>query len=217
MGTPPVSASRREKVPVIVHAADPISYRGTTSQLRDHPGVYLVEEASTPPGTVAILLAEPLDDATLARLRKLSRTGGRRVVLVTSGLREPELPQVLASGVKAIVWRQHATAHRLSRAVLAVARGDGDMPSDLQGRLVQQMAALQSGLADGVAVRPSGLTAREVDILRLMAGGMDTREVAAALSFSERTVKKTVHDLTSRLHLRNRTHAVAYALREGYI
>ncbi|MGW2043477.1 hypothetical protein ACWCO4_36290, partial [Streptomyces virginiae] len=42
-------------------------------------------------------------------------------------------------------------------------------------------------------------------------------DLAAKLAYSERTVKNVMHGLTTRLHLRNRAHAVAYALREGYI
>jgi DNA-binding NarL/FixJ family response regulator len=54
-------------------------------------------------------------------------------------------------------------------------------------------------------------------VLRLLADGHDTAEVGRQLYYSERTVKNIVHDVTSRLDLRNRTHAVAYALRQGLI
>jgi DNA-binding NarL/FixJ family response regulator len=56
-----------------------------------------------------------------------------------------------------------------------------------------------------------------VTVLKLLADGHSTSEVARALAYSERTVKTAVQQLTGRLHLRNRTHAVAYALREGLI
>ena len=52
---------------------------------------------------------------------------------------------------------------------------------------------------------------------RLLAEGFDTAEVGERLFYSERTVKNIIHDVTSRLELRNRTHAVAYAIREGLI
>ena len=63
----------------------------------------------------------------------------------------------------------------------------------------------------------AGLTEREVGVLRLLAEGLDTAEVGRRLFFSERTVKNVIHDITSRLDLRNRTHAVAYAIRQGLI
>src|SRR5829696_6509434 len=54
---------------------------------------------------------------------------------------------------------------------------------------------------------------REVEVLRLVADGLDTAEIAAKLAYSQRTVKNVLHDVTNRLQLRNRSHAVAYALR----
>jgi len=63
----------------------------------------------------------------------------------------------------------------------------------------------------------SGLTPRETEVLRLVADGHDTSEIAAKLSYSERTVKNVLHDLNTRLQLKNRSHAVAYAVREGLI
>ncbi|MPZ74787.1 MAG: DNA-binding response regulator, partial [Nitriliruptorales bacterium] len=63
----------------------------------------------------------------------------------------------------------------------------------------------------------TALTKREIDVLRLVADGKDTTEIAHELAFSERTIKNVIHDVTMRLNLRNRTHAVAYALRQGLI
>jgi DNA-binding NarL/FixJ family response regulator len=61
------------------------------------------------------------------------------------------------------------------------------------------------------------LTDREIEVLRLLSDGLDTNEVSQRLYYSERTVKNIIHDVTSRLDLRNRTHAVAYAIRQGLI
>jgi DNA-binding NarL/FixJ family response regulator len=58
---------------------------------------------------------------------------------------------------------------------------------------------------------------REVDVLRLLAEGMDTMEIAGRLSYSERTVRNIIHGVLTRLKLRNRVHAVAYAFRSGVI
>jgi DNA-binding NarL/FixJ family response regulator len=54
-------------------------------------------------------------------------------------------------------------------------------------------------------------------VLKLLADGLDTAEVARRLSYSERTVKNVLQDVTRRHNLRNRTHAVAFALRQGFI
>jgi DNA-binding NarL/FixJ family response regulator len=63
----------------------------------------------------------------------------------------------------------------------------------------------------------TGLVDREIEVLRLVAEGLETAEIATKLSYSQRTVKNVVHDITSRLHLHNRAHAVAYALRQGLL
>ncbi|WP_369805808.1 response regulator transcription factor [Amycolatopsis sp. M39] len=61
------------------------------------------------------------------------------------------------------------------------------------------------------------MTQREIDVLRLLAEGLDTAETAEKTTFSGRAVKNVIHDLSQRLELRNRTHAVACALRNGAI
>jgi DNA-binding NarL/FixJ family response regulator len=61
------------------------------------------------------------------------------------------------------------------------------------------------------------LTDREGKVLKLLADGFDTAEVGRRLFYSERTVKSIVHHVTSRLKVRNRTQAVAYALKHGLI
>jgi DNA-binding CsgD family transcriptional regulator len=61
------------------------------------------------------------------------------------------------------------------------------------------------------------MTAREIDMVRLTADGMNTLEIARKLRFSERTVKNVIAGMTARLNLRNRPHAVAYAMRAGVI
>ena len=64
---------------------------------------------------------------------------------------------------------------------------------------------------------PAALTNREVVVLRLLAEGLDTEEVGHRIFLSERSVKNIIHGLTSRFSLRNRTQAVAFALRHGLI
>ena len=72
-----------------------------------------------------------------------------------------------------------------------------------------------AGDADGTTV--PGWSPREIEVLRLLAEGLSTREVARRLAYSERTIKNVVYDLTTRYGLRNRTHAVAVAVRAGVV
>lgn len=180
-----------KRIPVVVHAPDPISREGTISQLRQHPIVDLVDEAEALDGGVAVLLAESPDPTALAWLRRLVRKDGLQAVLVVNLIREAELLDVFECGVGAIVWRNEATRQRLLRAVLAAYRGEGDLPSDLLGRLISQVGTLRTTAVGTSGVQPSGLTPRETDVLRLVADGLDTGEVAEKLSYSERTVKNS--------------------------
>lgn len=61
------------------------------------------------------------------------------------------------------------------------------------------------------------LSDREIKVLKLLAEGCDTADVGRQCFCSERTVKNIIYGVTSRLNLRNRTQAVAYALRQGFI
>ncbi|MFJ4692178.1 response regulator transcription factor [Streptomyces sp. NPDC088766] len=205
------------RIGVVVHARDPISKVGVVSQLRQHPVIDLRDEARPGAGTVAVLVEETPDETTFARLRRLVRGEGAHTVLVVSALRESELLTVIDCGVGAVVWRHEATASRLSQAVIAASRGDGDLPADLLGRLMSQVGTLRRGAAEDTGAPVTRLTAREADVLRLVAEGLDNPQIAAKLAYSERTVKNVLYGLTTRFHLRNRAHAVAYAVREGLI
>ncbi|NJQ07040.1 helix-turn-helix transcriptional regulator [Streptomyces lonarensis] len=205
------------RTPVVVVAPDPITREGTLVQLRRNPDIEIRGEAEARPGTVTVVVPEGLDEEVLGRLRRVVRAEGGRAVLVVGALREAELLDVIECGVGAVVWRNEATEHRLAQAVFAAARGEGDLPADLLGRLIDQVGVLHRVSTGRSGAPAGGLSGREVDVLRLIADGRDTVEIAAKLAYSERTVKNVVHGLTTRLHLRNRAHAVAYAMREGYI
>lgn len=104
--------------------------------------------------------------------------------------------------------------------VRSVARGAGHLPPDLISRPLTQVGRLRRSAVTSasVAVAPTtGRAPREVDVPRLIAEGLDTRQISEKLACSERAVKNVLHALMTRLHLRSRAHPVAYALREGYI
>ncbi|MFF8787723.1 response regulator transcription factor [Streptomyces sp. NPDC015125] len=229
------------RVTVTVHAADPLGRAGVVSHLQHQPSVEIVQDqggaaarerveraergrekegGGEAVGTVAVTLIDRFDELAAAELRRLARGGEQRVVLIARDLREPELMTVVEYGVRAILWRHQATPQRLLRAVQSAARGEGDLPPDLISRLLTQVGRLRrSAVASpSVALAPTvGMAPREVDVLRLVAEGLDTRQISEKLAYSERTVKNVLHALMTRLQLHNRAHAVAYALREGYI
>ncbi|MFD8812088.1 response regulator transcription factor [Streptomyces sp. NPDC059627] len=207
-----------ERVAVLVHAEDPISLSGVVGQLRMCPELRVLDTDQESQAAVHLVVAESMDPDTVTGLRALRRRRpSAGVVLVVSRMADSGLAAAVECGVVGLVRRGEATATRLTQAIIAATRGEGTLPPDLLGRLLNQTSRLQRQLADTRGAPFSALDAREIEILRLVAEGRATHEIAAQLSYSERTVKNVLYNITSRLQLRNRSHAVAYALREGLL
>jgi len=207
----------KARIPVIVSAADPLSRAGIISQLRRAQGFSIAVEGDIPDDAVALVVADDLDAEVLARMRGLRGRGVRRIVLLISRVDDRALLAAAEAGVTGVVRRNDATPGNLSAAIRSAAAGEGTLPPDLLGRLLRQVGQLQRQVLSPRGLTFSGLTEREAAVLRLLADGYDTAEVGRRLFYSERTVKNIIHDVTSRLELRNRSHAVAYAIREGLI
>jgi DNA-binding NarL/FixJ family response regulator len=206
----------KSRIPVHVCAADPLSRVGITSQLRRAQGFGIVD-GELPDDVVALVVAEELDNPTLGVMRSLHGRGVRRILLLVSRVDDRGLLAAAEAGVTGVLRRSEATAGNLSAAIRSAAAGEGTLPPDLLGRLLRQVGQLQRQVLSPRGLTFSGLTEREAAVVRLLADGYDTSEIAGRLFYSERTVKNIIHDITSRLELRNRTHAVAYAIREGLI
>jgi DNA-binding NarL/FixJ family response regulator len=204
-------------VSVLLCAADPISQAGLTAALRCRPELTLLPERSTETANVAIVAVDVLDQAALAILRGLRGQGCDRIVLVINELSDQDLLDVVESGVCAIVWRWEATASWLAHTVVKAANGEAALPAAVLSRLLKQISRLQHHVLSPRGLSFSGLSTREVDVLKLAADGFDTDDIATKLAYSKRTVSNILHAVTSRYQLRNRTHAVAYVIREGLI
>ena len=200
-----------------VHGSDPISRAGVISQLRARPEIRLVNEMEVDEAAVAVVVTDVLDDDTARTMRALRRGDMPRLLLVATVLDEAALVVAAEIGVGGLLRRIDATPDALVRTISRVATGAGEIPSDLLGRLMEQLGRLQRQVLAPRGLTFTGLSPREVDVLRLVADGLDTGEIAEELNYSERTVKNVLHELTTRLQLRNRSHAVAYAVREGLI
>jgi DNA-binding NarL/FixJ family response regulator len=158
-----------------------------------------------------------MDAATAQIIRSIGRDGCRRVVMVVTKLDDAGLLAAVEAGACGILRRSEASSDRIGETVLRAANGDGSMPPDLLGRLLGQVSNLHRQVLGPRGLSLNGFTEREVDVLRLLSEGCDTGEIAGRLAYSERTVKNVIHDITARLQLRNRSHAVAYAVRAGVI
>jgi DNA-binding NarL/FixJ family response regulator len=206
-----------ERIPVYVYAHDPISQAGLASQLRARPEVQVLDD-DVDSASVAIVVVDEVDDETTRVVRAIQRNDGiPRVVLVVTRLDDGGMMAGVEAGACALLRRSEANPERLVAAIQAAATGDGSVPADLLGRLLEHVGRLQRQVLSPRGLTLSGLTEREIEVLRLVADGLDTAEIADSLSYSERTIKNIIHDVTARLNLKNRSHAVAYAVRQGLI
>lgn len=200
---------------VRVHASDRLSEAGVTAELGQWPEVRVV--AAEEEADVAVVVADDVNDGALRMLRAAQRGNGDRAVLVATRIDDRGLLDAVEAGACGVVRRSEANGRAIAGAVRVAARGDGTLPSDLLGRLLTQVGKLQRQVLTPNGLSFNGLSEREIAVLRLVAEGLDTGEIAQQLAYSERTIKNVIHDVTSRLNLRNRSQAVAYALREGLI
>lgn len=206
-----------ERVAVVVYARDPISQAGVTAELRGRSELEVLSETEMDQADVAVVAASEVDDDTLRVIKAIQRSGNSRVVLVVA---RPEEGGAIPADQTAGYGRldhSEATPEILPGAVVDVAQGDSTVPPVLLGRRLSREARLQRYVLTSRGFTFSGLTERELEVLKLVAEGMDTAEIAQELAYSERTIKNIIHDITSRFHLRNRSHAVAFALRQGLI
>jgi DNA-binding NarL/FixJ family response regulator len=203
--------------PVYACSTDPISRSGIESQLRFQPDLHVVQEDQLDDTVVAVVAAETPDELTLDRIAELRRRGLNKLILVVATLNDSDLIAVIEAGVCALIRRPDVTPAKLADLVKRAAVGEAELPPDLLTRLLRQVSHVQNDVLTPRGLRLAGLSPRETAILKLVAEGLDTDEIAGQLSYSPRTVKNVLHGVTTRYQLRNRSHAVAYALREGLI
>jgi DNA-binding NarL/FixJ family response regulator len=206
-----------DRVSVVVWAQDPISRAGVSTQLRARPEVRVLDDGEDEPAAVAVVVADTADAHTVQVMRSIQHHGCQRVVLVLSAVDDAGLLAAVEGGACALVRRSQATTDALVLAIRSAAVGEGTVPPDLLGRLLVQVGRLHDHVLGPRGLTLAGLTQREIDVLALVAEGLSTNEIARRLSYSERTIKNVIHDVTARFQLRNRSHAVAYAMRAGLI
>jgi DNA-binding NarL/FixJ family response regulator len=205
---------RMNQVRVAVRATDRMSLTGVGSVFESRPEVSLVRRNMA---DVVVFVADRMSASVLAELRHSASALDVPMVLVTDEINETTLLTVVDYHVVAVLPRSAATGDRLVSSVLAAAEGDGILSPEMLGKLLKTVRGLQRDVLAPRGLGPSGLDDREISVLKLLAEGWDTIEIADKLSYSAKTVKNVIFGLTHRLNLRNRTHAVAYALRTGVI
>jgi DNA-binding NarL/FixJ family response regulator len=206
-----------KRIPVLVYANDPISRAGAVTQLRRRPELLVVEDGDATSAQVAVIVAEEVDHETVRLLKAVQRRQSVRVVLVLNTVDDAALLSAVEGGACALLRRSQATTDALTMAVTSAAAGEGSVPPDLLGRLLSQVGRLHQHVLGPRGMTLAGFSQREIEVLKLVSEGLSTQEIADRLSYSERTIKNVIHDVTARFHLRNRSHAVAHAMKAGLI
>ncbi|MFE9775826.1 response regulator transcription factor [Streptomyces sp. NPDC005931] len=212
----------RSVVRVALHACDHITYTGLAGYLEEDSRL---SPAGTPEGDeqiradVTVLAAETVTAETLRVLRGLAAQGTTGPFLLIVGSRwKADIALAVECGVRAVLWRRDTTREAFTRTLLDLREGAGALPPDLQGRLLDQVQrTYRDVLIPQELATERQLTMREADILRLISEGCDLAEIAEKLAYSERTVKNILYRMMGRLEVRNRAHAVSYAIRSGLI
>jgi DNA-binding NarL/FixJ family response regulator len=177
---------------VAIHDEHEIFRRGLRASLESDPGVRV--EPPHPPNAPD----EEVDVAVVSAQIASERSFGCPLVLCVADHAGP--PMVSAGNVIAgVLERSTVTEAQLHAAVRAAAAG-------------LHINAERFGRVETAEVGP-----RAVRVLQLLADGHTTSEIAAQLSYSERTIKKSIHDLERHLDARSRPQVVAQAIRHGII
>jgi DNA-binding NarL/FixJ family response regulator len=206
----------RKPIGISIHAEDALVRLGMHELLRHRPEVRLYDQPDHPGVTVPIVCVDVIDQSALATIRTLSPDGAPRTVLVVGRMYEAHLLAAIERGVVSLVRRQEAKPDALIRAIQVADCGAGELPADLLGELLTRVGQARRAGGPEAAAAP-GFSDREWDIVKLIADGLDTHEIAVELNYSERAVKNVLHGLMHRLRLRNRAHAVGYAAHRGYL
>jgi DNA-binding NarL/FixJ family response regulator len=150
-------------------------------------------------------------------IRQVREKTGAAVVVCSSRADEQDVLAAVQAGAVGYLCKDTLTPETLETGVLGASNGAGVMTPEILGNLLRGISRVSREVLEPRGLSLSWLTAREQEVLRLVAAGHPTREVAQKLCYSERTIKNVIHDVVTKLNARTRSQAVAQAVREGLI
>ncbi|MFE6867607.1 response regulator [Kitasatospora sp. NPDC057692] len=180
------------------------------------------------PDVVLMDLRMPRCDGVEATRRIRAGHPGTEVVVLTTYADDDSLFPALRAGARGYLTKD-AGAEEIARAIADVRSGAAGLSPQVQLRLLERLAGDApaapvpvvagpvAGPAAGPAAQepPDGLTAREAEVLGLIAQGLSNPEIARRLYVSPATVKTHINNLFAKTGVRDRAQAVAYAFRHG--
>ncbi|MCZ1007117.1 response regulator transcription factor [Streptomyces lydicus] len=166
------------------------------------------------PDVVLMDLRMPRCDGVEATRRIRAEHPGTQVVVLTTYADDDSLFPALQAGARGYLTKD-ADGDEIVRAIDGVLSGEAGLSPTIQRRLLERVAEPVRPLPQPPDVPPDGLTAREVEVLRLVADGQSNPEIARTLHVSTATVKTHINNLFAKAGLRDRAQAIRYAYRHG--
>ncbi|MBL1085159.1 response regulator transcription factor [Streptomyces actinomycinicus] len=164
------------------------------------------------PDVVLMDLRMPRCDGVEATRRIRAQYPGTQVVVLTTYADDDSLFPALRAGAKGYLTKD-AGGDEIVRAVQSVLSGDAGLSPSVQRRLLERLSQPEPPPAPAEA--PDGLTARETEVLVLIAEGLNNQEIARRLNVSTATVKTHINNLFAKTGLKDRAQAVRYAYTKG--
>ena len=212
-----------EPIRVLVVDDQELFRRGLTMLLAIEPGIEVIGEAGDGvEGTTLATTAAP--DVILLDIRMPKRSGieaclaikeavpSAKIIMLTVSDEEADLYEAVKSGAAGYLLKD-SSIEEVAQAVRVVADGQSLISPSMAVKLIDEFKQMSRPERENV---PGGLrlTERELEVLRLVAKGMNNREIARQLYISENTVKNHVRNILEKLQLHSRMEAVMYAVRE---
>ncbi|OPG06884.1 DNA-binding response regulator [Streptomyces sp. GKU 895] len=167
------------------------------------------------PDVVLMDLRMPRCDGVAATRRIRAEHPGTQVVVLTTFGDDESLFPALKAGARGYLTKD-AGGDEIVRAVHSVLSGDAGLSPSVQRRLLERLSEPEPRPAEP-AEPPDGLTARETEVLLLIAEGLSNQEIARTLHVSTATVKTHINNMFAKTGLKDRAQAVRYAYAKGLV
>ena len=223
-GPPPPRAPGEETLRVLIVDDQALFRRGLQLVLAGQEQIEVVAEAADgkeavdkarqlAPDVVLMDVRMPIMSGTEAARRIRSDLPSTRILMLTASEDEGDLFDAVKAGANGYMLKD-VSVDEVADAIRAVGRGQSLISPSMASKLLEEFGALARRAETKARLPAPSLTARELEILRLVAKAMSNREIGAALFISENTVKNHVRNILEKLHLHNRMEAVMYAMQE---
>ncbi len=216
-----------EKLRVMVVDDHALFRRGLEMVLGGEPDIELVGEASD--GEEAVQKAtEVMPDIVLMDVRMPKRSGIEataeikelmphvKILMLTISDEETDLYDAIKAGASGYLLKE-IPIEEVADAIRGVWAGQSRISPSMASKLLTEFAAISKGAEERPSMPAPRLTDREMEVLRLVAQGLNNRDIAKQLFISENTVKNHIRNILEKLHLHSRMEAVVYAVREKMI